>query len=59
MRIVTVTKKPVHEPTFSESLDVRWCLHETRAIHADREVRNVATKQNFNMQACGHQEKSR
>lgn len=34
-------------------------LEETRAMHADREVRNVPMKLNFNMQACGLQEKSR
>lgn len=34
-------------------------LEETRATHADREVRNVHVKLNFNMQACGVQEKCR
>lgn len=34
-------------------------LEETRATQADRIVKNVPMKLNFNMQVCGLQEKSR
>lgn len=48
------------EPTFFESSgSYKMAQKESRAIYADREVWNVATKQNFNMQVCGHKEKSR
>lgn len=59
VKLGTAGRKSVHELTFSESPGITLCLEETRAMHADREVRNVAMKQNCNMRVCGHQEESR